>query len=241
MILACVSTDACTASRIVYGRPSWECLPSQALQRRTSHRLCVACKANPNVVVIGAGAAGLTAAYFAAHSGAEVCRRPTAWQQGTLRYAVDVTFGVSSGDSARKEPAVWKEDSDFGRDTLVLLLCCITAERQRIALHCITFMTFVVAYMLVCCSNVLPSRLDISQDYFTESSRPAIKAVFASWTLDKCKEWYNFSVNLPAVVMCNAMQQRMTPRKMSTDQSRHELCAASTVCCMHEVCCTINA
>lgn len=39
------------------------------------------------------------------------------------------------------------------------------------------------------CSNVLPMHVDLNKDYFTESSRSALKAVFASWNLEDCRDW----------------------------------------------------
>jgi hypothetical protein len=38
-------------------------------------------------------------------------------------------------------------------------------------------------------SNVLPMEVDIQRDYFTESSASAARAVFASWSLEGCKQW----------------------------------------------------
>ncbi len=32
--------------------------------------------------------------------------------------------------------------------------------------------------------------VDLNKDYFTESSRSALKAVFASWSLEQCRLWY---------------------------------------------------
>ena len=43
--------------------------------------------------------------------------------------------------------------------------------------------------MFAVCSNVLPMHVDLNKDYFTESSRSALKAVFASWSLEQCKIW----------------------------------------------------
>ncbi len=44
----------------------------------------------------------------------------------------------------------------------------------------------------VCCiqrSNVLPAEVDVSRDFVTESSPSALRALFASWTLEECRQW----------------------------------------------------
>lgn len=38
-------------------------------------------------------------------------------------------------------------------------------------------------------SNVLPLAADPAADYFTESSPSALRALFASWTLEECRQW----------------------------------------------------
>lgn len=37
--------------------------------------------------------------------------------------------------------------------------------------------------------NVLPSQVDLDRDYFTDSSRSALRAVFSTWTLGECRVW----------------------------------------------------
>ena len=37
--------------------------------------------------------------------------------------------------------------------------------------------------------NVLPLRVDVSSDFFTDSDPKRLKAIFKSWTLDRCREW----------------------------------------------------
>ena len=49
---------------------------------------------------------------------------------------------------------------------------------------------YLVKAMFAVRSNVLPMHVDLNKDYFTESSRSALKAVFASWSLEQCKIWY---------------------------------------------------
>ncbi|KAI8475412.1 MAG: hypothetical protein J3K34DRAFT_517435 [Monoraphidium minutum] len=44
--------------------------------------------------------------------------------------------------------------------------------------------------------NVLPLAADVEADFFTESSRSALRAAFASWTLDGCREWLEHDVGL---------------------------------------------
>ena len=42
---------------------------------------------------------------------------------------------------------------------------------------------------LIVCSNVLPMEVELNKDYFTESSRSALRAIFATWSLEKCRDW----------------------------------------------------
>lgn len=39
------------------------------------------------------------------------------------------------------------------------------------------------------CSNVLPMEVDVQRDFVTESSPSALRAIFASWSLEDCKRW----------------------------------------------------
>ena len=38
-------------------------------------------------------------------------------------------------------------------------------------------------------SNVLPYEVDLQADFFSDSSASAVRAVFASWSLELCKAW----------------------------------------------------
>lgn len=37
--------------------------------------------------------------------------------------------------------------------------------------------------------NVLPYSVDMESDFFTDSSRSAMRAIFSSWELQQCKQW----------------------------------------------------
>lgn len=37
--------------------------------------------------------------------------------------------------------------------------------------------------------NILPMHVDLNRDFFTEGSRTQMKAVFASWSLPRCRAW----------------------------------------------------
>eukprot|EP00798_Chlamydomonas_sp_ICE-L_P017475 gene17475-23780_t len=86
--------------------------------------------ADNHVTVVGGGAAGLTAAFFAAQSGAKV--------------------------------TVLERTKESGKKILM-------SGGSR--------------------CNVLPVSMDIDSDFFTEGSSSAMRAVFKSWSLERCKEW----------------------------------------------------
>eukprot|EP01117_Protostelium_nocturnum_P003526 TRINITY_DN14601_c0_g1_i1.p1 TRINITY_DN14601_c0_g1~~TRINITY_DN14601_c0_g1_i1.p1 ORF type:complete len:174 (-),score=72.62 TRINITY_DN14601_c0_g1_i1:23-544(-) len=44
--------------------------------------------------------------------------------------------------------------------------------------------------------NVLPFKMDLSKDYFSDSSKNSIKKVFHSWNLESCKDWMVNDLNL---------------------------------------------
>lgn len=46
------------------------------------------------------------------------------------------------------------------------------------------------AFAVLVCSNVLPVAIELQQDFVTESSQSALRAVFASWTLEECLDWW---------------------------------------------------
>ncbi|KIZ02794.1 hypothetical protein MNEG_5163 [Monoraphidium neglectum] len=90
-----------------------------------------------DVVVVGAGAAGLTAAYFAAQAGAQVL--------------------------------VLERTREAGKKILM-------SGGSR--------------------CNILPLVADLDTDFFTESSRSALRAAFATWTLEGAKEWLEDDIGL---------------------------------------------
>jgi len=131
-------------------------------RRRTLPRLraavhCASARASaPDVIVVGGGAAGLTAAYFCASAGAQArprSRRP------------------AGGRARRGRPA------DGARAAQVTVL-----ERMRAAGKKI-----VVSGGQRC--NVLPEAVDLQADFFTESRPGALRALFASWSLEDCRRW----------------------------------------------------
>ncbi|GIL91209.1 hypothetical protein Vretifemale_18904, partial [Volvox reticuliferus] len=83
-----------------------------------------------HVTIVGGGAAGLTAAFFAAEHGARV--------------------------------TVLERTREAGKKILM-------SGGSR--------------------CNILPLEVDLQDDYFTESSASAVRAVFASWNLELCKAW----------------------------------------------------
>ncbi|KAK9821753.1 hypothetical protein WJX81_003628 [Elliptochloris bilobata] len=45
--------------------------------------------------------------------------------------------------------------------------------------------------------NVLPEEVDLQTDFVTESKPAALRAVFASWSLEECRHWLEQDVGLP--------------------------------------------
>jgi len=92
---------------------------------------------------------------------------------------------INAGHSAREKQRSWQKGADIRRHSLVI-------PGSHALLKLLSY-TQAVCNKLedVCCvcSNVLPMHVDLSKDYFTESSRSALKAVFASWSLDECRDW----------------------------------------------------
>ncbi len=130
-------------------------------RRRTLPRLraavhCTSARAAaPDVIVVGGGAAGLTAAYFCASAGEQARPRPRR----------------SAGGRAQGRPA------DGARPAQVTVL-----ERMRAAGKKI-----IISGGQRC--NVLPEAVDLHADFFTESRPGALRALFASWSLEDCRRW----------------------------------------------------
>ncbi|CAK0786894.1 hypothetical protein CVIRNUC_010108 [Coccomyxa viridis] len=131
-------------------------------------QLCIKCNqssAAAPVTIIGGGAAGLTAAFFAASEGAKV--------------------------------TVLERTREVGKKILI-------SGGAR--------------------CNVLPMEVDVQQDFFTESSPSALRAIFSSWTLDGCKQWLEDDIGLPLATEDDSM--KYFPASNSSREVRDRMLAA---------------
>lgn len=72
------------------------------------------------------------------------------------------------------------------------LSCCCHALWVRLLQAPDAFATHAdgaAAFPVCGCSNVLPASVDVQRDYFSESSRSAVRAAFSTWSLDECQAW----------------------------------------------------
>lgn len=74
--------------------------------------------------------------------------------------------------------------------------------------------------------NVLPMHVDLNKDYFTESSRSALKAVFASWSLDQCKIWLESSDHMGIPLACELADSKYFPVSNSAKEVRDKILQA---------------
>ncbi|EIE23290.1 HI0933-like protein [Coccomyxa subellipsoidea C-169] len=125
------------------------------------------CQAAPSVIITGGGAAGLTAAYFAALQGAEV--------------------------------TVLERTREAGKKILI-------SGGAR--------------------CNVLPMEVDVQRDFVTESSPSALRAIFASWSLEDCKHWLEDNIGLALATEQENM--KYFPASNSSREVRDRLVAACT-------------
>ncbi|DBB11176.1 TPA: hypothetical protein ACH3X3_006629 [Trebouxia sp. C0006] len=135
--------------------------------QRLSSSFARASATSPDVIVVGGGAAGLTAAYFAASAGAQVT----------------------------------------------------VLERSKVAGNKV-----LISGGTRC--NVLPMHVDLNKDYFTESSRSALKAVFASWSLEQCKIWLESSDHIGIPLACELADSKYFPVSNSAKEVRDKILQA---------------
>ena len=86
----------------------------------------------------------------------------------------------------------WVENAFRGEPGLLLLLkvslLLITCNFRTVILSLLLRLMLLLV-LCCCCSNVLPLDVDLATDYFSNSSRSALRAIFSAWTLEQCKEW----------------------------------------------------
>lgn len=154
------------------------------------------------VVVVGGGAAGLTAAYFAAEQGAQVraawasaTRAKERWCACGRAACVCAVFCEVGGwwVSAALQVTATPNDAKQGCNGDPHSTPPHPTHRHAHAQVTVLEKTdkcgkkIVISGGMRC--NILPQSMDIDTDFFSESSRSALRAVFASWSLQECKEW----------------------------------------------------
>lgn len=72
--------------------------------------------------------------------------------------------------------------------------------------------------------NVLPSHVSLENDYFTESSLSALRAIFASWSLEECLNWLTEDVGLQ--LQLEAADNKYFPSSNSAKEVRDKLVGA---------------
>lgn len=134
-------------------------------KQRTFRLAITAAAPHCDVAVLGAGAAGLTAAYFAASSGAKV--------------------------------VVLEKTNEAGKKILI-------SGGTR--------------------CNVLPQAVDVAEDYFTESSRSALRSVFGRWSLEECHQWLSSEIGIKMAL--EEETGKLFPASNSAAEVRDKLVAA---------------
>lgn len=145
---------------------------SRTFRRNWASRTAATPAREYDVVVVGAGAAGLTAAHFASH------------REGS-------------------RVAVLERTKEAGKKVLM-------SGGSR--------------------CNILPAHVSLQDDYFTESSLSALRAVFASWSLEECLDW--LTVDLGLELHLEAADNKYFPASNSAREVRDKLveaCATSGV------------
>ena len=131
--------------------------------RHPAKRRRVCCSvAQQHVTVIGGGAAGLSAAFFAADAGAEVGSGVTAVAPTAASRRLPSWVGLPLLRLPLLQVTVLEKNSEAGKKILI-------SGGTR--------------------CNVLPAAVDVDADYFTESSRSALRSVFSRWSLAECQLW----------------------------------------------------
>ncbi|GFH17857.1 uncharacterized protein HaLaN_14571 [Haematococcus lacustris] len=69
--------------------------------------------------------------------------------------------------------------------------------------------------------NVLPLKVDIQADFFSESPPHAVRAVFASWSLVACREWLE---DRQSGVGLALSEEEATAKLFPTSNSSKEVC-----------------
>lgn len=131
------------------------------------------CKAHAedtvDIAIIGGGAAGLTAAYFAA----------------------------KASNCTTKKIAVFEKNDETGKKILI-------SGGTR--------------------CNVLPSSADTINDYYTQSSPSALRALFGQWSLQQCSLW--FEQELGIQISLEEETGKLFPRSNSAKEVRDKLLQA---------------
>lgn len=76
--------------------------------------------------------------------------------------------------------------------------------------------------------NVVPGYVSIDKDYYTDSSRSALRAIFSSWTLEECLAWLNEDIGLR--LSLEETSNKYFPTSNSSREVRDRLVSACEGC-----------
>jgi hypothetical protein len=74
--------------------------------------------------------------------------------------------------------------------------------------------------------NVLPASVDLSTDYFTESSASALRAAFSGWTLAECQQWLQDPAQVGIELALEEDTNKLFPASNSAKDVRDRLVSA---------------
>jgi predicted flavoprotein YhiN len=74
--------------------------------------------------------------------------------------------------------------------------------------------------------NVLPCEVDLSKDYFTDSSKSALRAIFASWSIWECWSWLSDEAHVGLPLSLEEESNKWFPTSNSSREVRDRLVAA---------------
>ena len=74
--------------------------------------------------------------------------------------------------------------------------------------------------------NILPRSMDLSTDYFTESSRSALRSIYSRWSLEECEEWLSDPQQIGIKLELEAETGKLFPASNDAREVRDKLLAA---------------
>jgi predicted Rossmann fold flavoprotein len=184
---------------------------------------------NIDVLIIGAGAAGLTAAIFAASD-----RHSSKSRDGATNSIPSTDLNRDTSDPNKNESDLNGVTTNSNRDTSAQNRDVldknrdfstpnpdISAQNRRILVLERTNKPgkkILMSGGTRC--NVLPVQMSID-DYFTDSSKNLLKRIFKSWSVEACKTWFEHDLKLS--LSCEIESNKWFPTSNSAEEVRDSL------------------